>query len=131
VTGEAIYHAISGDSEALDKIREENRSGKRGKLAQFGSWIGRNLRDADDAVKDQFDSWMGRGTKAQRENAQNRKLVVEAEHKREEEKDRAEKAQLEKEMEGYRASGYAPYNPYQQPPKPVAEDDLPLTSMKL
>jgi hypothetical protein len=48
VTGEALYHGISGDREALDKIREENRSGKRGTLAQWGSKLGRWSRDTQD-----------------------------------------------------------------------------------
>ena len=44
-TVEAIVAGVSGDGEALDKIREENRSGERGKLPQWGSQLGAWSRD--------------------------------------------------------------------------------------
>jgi len=98
VAVEGAAALLSGDQDEINRIADENRSGKRGRLAQWGSYLGGGLRDAKDWADDKWDSWMGRGTRAQRENAEERKFQVHLDHLREERKDREQKAAFDKEM---------------------------------
>jgi hypothetical protein len=112
VAGEAAYALLSGDDEMLDRIREENASGKRGKLAQLGSRIGRGLREWTDSLSeyDEWDALMEGGpeaaerfrkmkaTEEQRELAYLADRAKRQKEEREEEQKREAQFQLDMEM---------------------------------
>jgi hypothetical protein len=134
VAGEAAYALLSGDDEMLDRIREENASGKRGKLAQFGSWIGRGLREWTDSLfeYDETDAFFDGGPEAVerfRKMHATRELREEAVRRdrlkrQEEERKREAQFQLEMEQSMKIMRGEAqPYEPMLQTQMPVRYDE--------
>jgi hypothetical protein len=102
VTGEAVHAWLSGDEEYMDRIREENARGKRGKLAQWGSRIGKWARGGE---YDEWDAEREGGPEARdrflrmRETEPARQAAWEKMDRQRTEADLKRKADFEKEME--------------------------------
>jgi hypothetical protein len=130
--GYGLIGTMLGNSrEEYGEITDDMRKGEYGFLPKMSL-------DLKDWATDKWDSWMGRGTRAQRENAEKRQFAVHLEHLKQERIDREKKAQFDKEMAEYAAMArgdyYRPFQDQVAAPEPALDEDgepIPYTPMAL